>query len=96
MPAESSDNWDVLLPLRRLQRLTLPQRAINDRLAARTLSKMPWVPHVHHCGRTCGEHAHFTVEPWRVHPWLHQLARGPMDFEEAGFDDYNDDYSAEV
>ena len=83
MSAESSDNWDVLLPLSGLRRLTLPERAVHDRLATATLGEMPWVPHVHYWGRTCGERAHDRDEPWRVHPWLHQLGRGPMDFMDA-------------
>ena len=92
--AESSDNWEVLLPLRRLRHLTLPERAVHDRLALRTLSNMPWVPHVHYCGRTCGERAHDSRQPWRVQPWLHQLGRGPLDFAPAD-DDKDDDAANE-
>ncbi len=65
----------MLLPLRRLRQLTLPQRAMHDDLATATISKMPWVPHVSFWGRTCGERAHLSTEAWRVHPWLHQLGR---------------------
>ncbi len=78
----------MLLPLRRLRRLTLPERAVEDHLAVRTLGKMPWVPHVHYWGRTCGERAHLSTAPWRVHPWLHQLGLGPVAF---ACDDYSDD-----
>jgi len=85
--SEASNNWDVLLPLRHLRRLTLPERAVGDHSVVRTLGKMPWVPHVQYSGRTCGERAHRVTQPWRVHSWLHQLARGPVDF---GFDDSDD------
>ena len=75
MAAESTNNWEVLLPLRRLRRLTLPQRAVHDQLATATLSQIPWVWHVFYWGRTCGERAHLSTEAWRVHTWLHQLGR---------------------
>ena len=68
--AESSGNWEVLLLLLRcMRRLTLPERAVHDQIALRTLDEMPWVPHVHYWGSTCSEHAHVCgEEPWRVAP----------------------------
>ena len=68
----------MLLPLRRLRRLTLPERAVHDQNAFGTLSEMPWVPHVHYWGHTCGERAHLSADSWRVHPWLHKLGRGAV------------------
>ena len=90
--AASSNNWEVLLPLRRLRRLTLLERDAHERLVLRTLGKMPWVPHVHYWGATSGEHGHRTTAAWRCHPWLHQLGHGPVQFAESDYGELNGDY----
>ena len=96
MCAESSGTWDVLLPLRHLRRLTLPDWTAHDPHVVRTLSNMPWAPHVHYWGLQCGEHTHGGSAPWRVHRWLHQLESGPMDFDPVPSDEHDEEYDDEV